>query len=95
MAAGDTKQALTSIAAGAFLDIKPASGDEYVIHNIHHEAGAELYFSDGTNQVKIATDSAEGSWLGLQIHVTNSIYLRVKNTDGAAKYLGYDGVETK
>lgn len=95
MAAGDVKSALTSTAAGAYLDIQPSAGEEWVVHNIHHGADAELYFSDGSNQVKAATDAAEGSWFGQFIHVTNSLYLRVKNTNVASKYLGYDGVQTK
>ena len=95
MAAGDVKNALSQVATAAFLDIRPASGEEWVIHNIHHGAEAELYFSDGTNSVKVASDSAEGAWLGLQLHVTNSKYYRIKNTNAASKYLGYDGVQTK
>lgn len=95
MAAGDVKIALSSIASSSYLDVQPAVGEEWVIHNLHHAASAELYFSDGTNEILIASDSNQGSWLNFYLHVTRTLYLRIKNTHANAKYLGYDGVQTK
>jgi len=84
-----------SVAAQDFLAIQPGAGVEWVIHNVHHEAGAELHFYDGTNTIVVMTDAAGGSWTGLALHATNTKYYRIKNTDAAAKHLGYDGVQTK
>lgn len=95
MATGDVISALTSTAASGFLDVKPASGVEWVIHNLYHEAAGELYISDGTNSILLMTDSAQGGWIGFYLHVNNTRYLRIKNTDAGTKYLGYDGVITK
>lgn len=95
MAAGDVVNDLQLVATGAFLNLQPASGIEWVIHNLHHGAEVELYFFDGTNAVKVAADPAEGSWLSFFLHCTNSRYYQLKNTNAASKYLGYDGIQTK
>lgn len=95
MAAGDVKSGLASVASGGFLNIQPPLGEEWVITNIYVPSGksAELYLSDGVNSVLIDTRTA--SWVGYSFHVTNSLYLRVKNADAAAQYIGYSGIQTK
>ncbi len=95
MAVGDVFSGLQSVAAGAFLDIQPATGVEAVIHNIYHESDVELYFYDGTNLLKFDSETGAGVYAYYDFHVTNSRYLRVKNTAAAAKLMGYDGVQTK
>lgn len=96
MAAGDVKSALSAVGAGLYLDIKPGAGEEWCVHNIHHEADAELYFSDGSNRIKVVpSDSDQGSWPNYVFHLTNTIYLQVKNTNAGSKLVGYDGVQTK
>jgi hypothetical protein len=95
MAVGDVYSGLQSVAAGGFLDIQPPAGVEAVITNIYYESKVEVYFSDGTNSVLIDSDTAGGSMQGRCFHVTNSLYLRVKNTDTAAKLIGFDGVITR
>lgn len=95
MAKGDAVQGLASVDAGAFLDLQPPAGVEWIIHNIVHEDAVELYFSDGTNNVKVDFDSAGGGWLGYALHCTNAKYWRVKNTAAAAKLIGYDGIQSK
>ena len=95
MGVGDVKSNLSSISDGAYLDIQPPSGEEWVIHNIYHEDDCELYFSDGTNEILISSHSGNGGWLGYWFHVTNSRYLRVKNVSGSSALIGYDGVQTK
>jgi len=95
MAVGDVFSDLQSIAGGEYLDIQPPADTEVVIHNIYHEAGAELYFYDGTNSLKFDEDSAGGIWAGFFFHCTNSKRIRVKNTDTIARLIGYDGVVTK
>jgi hypothetical protein len=96
MAAGDVANfGPTSTATGAYLDLQPSAGVEVVIHNIAYEAAMELYYYDGTNQIKVDEDTTGGSRLGLFLHCTNSKRYRIKNVDAASKYLSADGMTTK
>jgi len=94
MAVGDVVSNLQSVSASAYLTIQPSAGVEWVIHNIYHESDIEVYFTNGTNEVKVDSESGNGDLQGVW-HVTNSYYLKVKNADTAAKLIGYDGVVTK
>jgi hypothetical protein len=96
MAVGDTTSALESVNAGSYLAITPGSGAEWIIHNVHAPIGTstELYFYDGSNEIKIDTNTT-GGWMGFFLHCTNSKYYRIKNTSVSAAYLGYDGIVSK
>ena len=95
MAVGDIFSGLSSIAAAAYLDIQPAVGVEAVIHNIYHDSDIQLEFYDGTNSLIFDTDTGAGIYAKYAFHVTNTIRIRVKNTNAAAKLIGYDGMVTK
>lgn len=95
MAVGDVKSGISSIAAGAFLDIQPPQGEEWVIHNIYHEGDVQLELYDGTNSLVFDVDAGAGVYAKYAFHVTNSIRIRVKNTMASAKLIGFDGVQTK
>ncbi|AEG14683.1 hypothetical protein Desku_1096 [Desulfofundulus kuznetsovii DSM 6115] len=95
MAVGDVYSGLQSVAAGSFLNIQPPAGTEAVITNIYYGGKVEVYFTDGTNSVLVDSDTAAGSMQGRCFHVTNTLYLQVKNADTAAKLIGFDGVITK
>lgn len=96
MAAGDVfSGGPTSVAAAGFLTIQPAAGVEAVITNIYHDGPVELYFSDGTTDLKFDFDTAYGVFRNLGVQVTNSRYLKVKNTDTVARNIAYDGIQTK
>jgi len=95
MAVGDVFSGLSSIAAAAYLDIQPAVGVEAVIHNIYHDSDIQLEFYDGTNSLIFDTDTGAGIYAKYAFHVTNTIRIRVKNTNAAAKLIGYDGMVTK
>jgi hypothetical protein len=95
MAVGDVFSGLSSIAAGAYLDIQPASGVEAVIHNIYHEGAIDLELYDGTNSLVFDSASGKGVFAKYAFHVTNARRIRVKNTEASAKLIGYDGVQTK
>jgi len=94
MAVGDAVVNNSSVASAAFLDVQPGSGVEWMIHHIHHEDAVEIYWYDGTNQFLIST-SAGANYESIGARVTNSIRLRVKNTSGSTKRIGYDGIQTK
>ena len=95
MASGDTKSDIQSVATGAYLDIRPAVGEEWTIHNIFHEDMVELYFYDGTDLLKFDDDTVGGWWAKHALHVTNGIYVRVKNIHASGKLVGYSGKQTK
>jgi hypothetical protein len=89
-------KAPTSTANNAFLDLRPGSGVEIVIHNVYWNTGAvELYWYDGTNSILLlADDGSSGHCLTGNWHCTNAIGLRVKNVAGSTQFLGADGMET-
>jgi len=95
MAAGDVVSGHASVNNGAYLDIQPGAGAEWIIHNLFYGGAAEIYRTNGSNDVKIDSDTALGCMMGRCFHVTNSIYLRIKNVSGGAVYCGHDGVVTK
>ena len=96
MAIGDVKSGLQSINVGANLDIRPPTGEEWVIHNIYHEYDVDLIFTDGTNVIAFDSVTGSGVYARFSFHVTNSIFIRVANKDTAnARLIGYDGVQTK
>jgi len=96
MAVGDVKSAISNVAAGGALDIRPPAGEEWVIHNIYHEYDVDLAITDGTLELVFDTDTGRGVYAKYAFHVTNSVWIRVKNKDTAsARKVAYDGVCTK
>ena len=95
MAAGDVTTDQQSISNGARLTIQPGAGAEWVVHNLYYGGAVELRrVSSGTDLV-FDTDAGVGARLGYVWHVTNSVYMEIKNTSGGAIVIGYDGVVTK
>jgi len=94
VAVGDVASGMSSIAAGAYLDLQPAGTVEWVIHNIYHASDAELHQYDGTNDILVESHYGKGGWLGYFFHCRNALRIRVKNTNTAAQYIGYDGIVT-
>lgn len=96
MAVGDIVSTNASIAAGAYLAIQPSAGIEAVVHNIYHSHDITIEWYDGTNAIACTgTLSGAGIETNLQCHCTNAFYIRVKNADGSARRIGYDGIQTK
>ena len=95
MAVGDVVNGLSSVSASAYLDIVAGSGAEWVIHNIYWAGAVELYFYDGTNEIKFDSDTVFGGRIGAVFHCTESKRIRIKNVSAGAFYIGYDGVITK
>lgn len=94
MPVGDAVVANSSVLTTAFLDIQPGSGVEWFIHQIFHEAEVEIYWYDGTNDILVASPTG-ANFEDIGTRVTNSIRLRVKNTNGSTKRIGYSAVVTK
>lgn len=95
MAVGEVQTAIQSIANNGVLDMKPMSGVEWTIHNYTYGASMEIYKTDGTNSIKVDSDTTAGGRIGVYLHCTNLVWYQLKNVSGAATVLSYDGVQTK
>lgn len=94
MAVGAVTSDLVSKAQNEYLDLQPAAGTEWVIHNIYYSQSMELYWYDGANTIKFDSDASYGARYGMCFHCTNSNYVRVKNVYAGTAYIGYDGIIT-
>ena len=95
MVKGDTVASVSSVNAAATKTIQPGAGIEWIIHNVYHEAEVELYIVEGANELLFDDAAAKGSWSAYFFHLTNTHYLKVKNTNAGAKLIGYDGIVSK
>lgn len=95
MAQGDVISGTSSLAVNAVLDIRPASGVEWSVHNLYWGGAVELYRTDGTISIKFDSDGAQGARLGASFNCTNTQWIQIKNTAAASTPVGYDGRQTK
>ena len=95
MAVGDVYSAYSNnLADDGTVDIQPAGTIEAVIHNIYFGGNVEIYLNDGTNTFKFDEHKGDGVMAWLSYHVTNSIFITIKNVEGSAADFGYDGIIT-
>ena len=99
MAAGNAYQGNGVLAgSNATFDIKPSVGVEAVLHNVWWTAPTsgqvQLIKTDGTNAVQFDSDTTAGGRQNLQIHISNTVWLQLKNTGSANITYGYDGMQT-
>ena len=86
---------LQSVLDGNYLQAKPVSGVEWVIHNIYHPNTIELRIVDGSgNECSFYEEADKGFITNCYIHLTDSHYLRIYNRSGGTMYLAYDGIIT-
>ena len=95
MVKGDVVASVSSVAAAAVKTVQPGAGIEWVVHNIYHEAEVELYVVEGATELLFDDAATKGSWSAYFFHLTNTHYLKVKNTNAGAKLIGYDGIVSK
>jgi len=95
MAKGDTKADMQQVLAGEFLEIRPPAGEEWSIHNIYFEDSIEVYRSNGTYDLKFHPETSAGFLAKHTFHVTNGQFIKVKNPTAIARYIAYDGMQTK
>lgn len=96
--AGDVyNTAVTLIAKDNYLNLKPDTGHEIVVHNINHGSDAALEFHDETLgfSIEIVSAAGSGSWMGMFLHCTNTRYYRVRGKTVATNYMAADGMYTK
>jgi hypothetical protein len=84
----------TAIAAGAYADIRPASGEEVSLAYLAHGYPGEVYLYDGTTRVFL-TKGDVTCMMGDGLRLTNSFYAQFKNTHSAAQDIAWAGVYTK
>lgn len=100
MAAGDVyNKADSDVDAAEFFDMQPSAGTEIVVHNITINTAVAsntyaLEFYDGTTSYTVDTKTGSGSWMGMFLHCTNSMYYRVNPANADTK-ICCDGVYTK
>jgi len=94
MVRGDAVVGIDSIDPAATLDIRPSSGEEWIIHNVYHEVNIELRIATATQTLAFASSTAPNVY-SKDMHVTNSQWLNIKNTDTSAGLIAYDGMVTK
>lgn len=94
MAAGNMVGSITPVAAGASLDIRPPSGQEWIIHNIKYGGQVTLNDYDSTNTLQWDSDTGAGGRLGLTEHVSNSYWIRVTNTGSTTINISFNGMQT-
>jgi len=92
---GDKTQDFVLTVNDSFLNIQPGIGEEWSIHNIYWGGAAEIYATDGTNDILVGSSETSGARLNNYLNCTSTQYFRIKNISGSSVYLGYDGVITK
>lgn len=89
---GGTVADTVSVAADAYMDIVPDTGEEWIIHSIKYSASVEISDYDGTNNTEPwHTESGAGAIFQV-IECTETDRTRVKNTDTSAQIMSYRGV---
>ena len=93
MAAGDAITNITSVTNASSFVIQASSGQEWVIHNIHHTKECALLWTNGTLIGTVSILSGYNIETNLQIHLTNSTYIALHSN--SAHIVGYDGIVTR
>lgn len=81
------KTGMLAIAAGAWWNVQPAAGEQWLITEIHG-GNTNFFFYDGTNKSPIS--GAQGRTF--KAFVDNTIYFSMQNNDGTTNRVGYTGV---
>lgn len=96
MARGDVTTGLSSVAAGAVLDLLPGAAAEWVIYTIYHQGTVDLQWYDGANVLTFESAlSGPNAITNAQFHCTSTRRIRVKNVDASAMLIGFDGIVLK
>lgn len=94
-AVNDSFVGKATLANDATLDIRPASGHEVALHYVFAVGAGDLYLTDGTDEVLIATTSTGNVWFGGSVRLTNGDYAYYKNKSGASQKVKWSGAYTK
>jgi len=92
---GDVYELFSSVAPAAYLEVKPASGKEVVIHNVYHPDAINLKLVKGTDELDFLDEAGKSVLTGMYLHLTNTQFLRIYNTALGAIFIAVDGIKTK
>lgn len=94
MSQGDAKiGAISSIEVSSNMTIQPLAGETWLLKSIGYSGAVEVYITDGTNSILVASDATTGQMLGLNLLLSNSQYVIVKNVKTSAILARYDAVQ--
>jgi hypothetical protein len=92
----DTVSGSSSLSgSGQTYDIRPAAGQEWIVHNIYFSKGVKIHMTNGTNLVPLRFFSHGWFWEWLCFHVTNSRFIRLTTLRSGTTLVGFDGVQSK
>lgn len=98
MAIGDVVSDLVSVPSGGVVDMRPPSGNEWIIHNVVYGSGSSIQYNKVSASGSILTfdtDSTMGGRFNGSYHCTNDIWYQLENSGSASVLVSYDGVQTK
>jgi hypothetical protein len=79
-----------SVANGAYVTIRPATGHEAAIHNLCYTGAIEVYLYT-TSNVLFDLDDAAGNWAKQSIPITYASYAKIKNVSGTVINVCWNG----
>jgi len=94
MAVGEPVTGILTLTAGSSAEIKPPSGEAWMIFNILIPNGVtevELYITNGTDDILVDTNDA--SWIYYKFIITDTHYIKLVNTGTVDVPVGYEGVK--
>jgi hypothetical protein len=93
LAKGDQAKFINlTLAAGAFLEVRPAAGEVVFLKTIEHTGPIEVYM-DATTTGPLQTHSASGIEKDINLYVDNSDYVSIKNTSASAIAVKAKGIQ--
>jgi hypothetical protein len=97
MAVGDSVTAWVQKADAATTNVQPAVGVEWLVHTLVSQSAKpmEVYLTEDGTTFTLVDAIAGGSIHGLMFRLTNTTWMRLKNTSGGVSHNGYQGVVTR
>lgn len=83
-----------AVAVNGYYNMQPSAGIDFIVHNVITSGAATLERYDSVNDIAIivAASTMAMAWMALQLHCSNTVYYRVKNTGGSSINVCADGV---
>lgn len=92
---GDAVGTMESVANNAYLTVRPAVGEEWIIETILLGGVGDVEYYDGTTSIDITTAEAAGALENRGDTLTRDLYLRIQNTSGGLANFGYIGYKLR
>jgi len=93
--AGEPVASKLSIGANSSDNIKPPSGEAWIIHQITCSGSCSIYITDGTDDALIDSGTGATTWIAYSFIVTPDIYLKIVDETGSGIKVFYAGVKMK